>query len=184
MLLDWLVILHWAWRPSQYLLMIWIVRSAQCKLTQIPTNNTELKYYFLAQKYFTVRPGLDCSISGHHYHYILFLYLLARRDQRGPTLSFDCKSLMSHCFVWCQPGPAQTHLLAARGRKSVSAEIKLNSLLQLLQTGLLAVNMAVYSNIFGGGLWRQNIFIFFGNSRKNKKFWETNVFLGVIFGIF
>ena len=131
--------------------MIWIVRSAQCKLTQIPTNNTELKYYFLAQKYFTVRPGLDCSISGHHYHYILFLYLLARRDQRGPTLSFDCKSLMSHCFVWCQPGPAQTHLLAARGRKSVSAEIKLNSLLQLLQTGLLAVNMAVYSNIFGGG---------------------------------
>ena len=33
---------------AQYLLMIWIVRSAQCKLRQTLNNNTELKYHFLA----------------------------------------------------------------------------------------------------------------------------------------
>ena len=118
---------------SEYLLMIWIVRSALCKLTQIPNNNIELKYYFRAQKYFQVRPGfagsdmtpdgLDGSISGHHY-YILFLHLLAEEPAGADTYFWLQELNVSlFCLVAAQTCPDPPSCWPEE-----AAEIKLPSL--------------------------------------------------------
>ena len=118
---------------AEYLLMIWIVRSALCKLTQIPNNNIELKYYFRAQKYFQVRPGfagsdmtpdgLDGSISGHHY-YILFLHLLAEEPAGADTYFWLQELNVSlFCLVAAQTCPEPPSCWPEE-----AAEIKLPSL--------------------------------------------------------